>query len=172
MLSPPDTLIVGCTGEDALAGLEQGDSLAGKTLASCSSEDIEFQSLLMSNVPAVSHLADREIRVPDGTCLVLRGGFPINFDGARESLPSEQIQPTRGLLLSGVLQAIGCLRDEMAPGTEMLSPELQQLVLRTCRSSIGDGAMSSHPELESTTTIEELSGGSMRAPQCADLLLS
>lgn len=58
---------------------------------------------------------------------MLRGGCPINFDGARESVPAEDIQITRALLLIGVLQAREILarRERQAPVFLPLAPQLQ-----------------------------------------------
>ncbi len=98
-------IIFGCTGFDVLGNQPWWRSLEGeKIAASCSSHDQEFASVL--RLYGETHAVDlplRDVCVPlscGGQITVLRGGFPINFDNKRESVPANDIQLTRGLLLS------------------------------------------------------------------------
>src|SRR5690606_34495242 len=59
---------------------------------------------------------------------ILRGGFPINFDGSSTSVRNEDIQVTRGLLLGAVLQALSVAGRD-APPSMALDGELQRFVL-------------------------------------------
>jgi S-adenosylhomocysteine hydrolase len=106
--------IFGCTGRDITTSTDLFRlSPKNKTLISCSSEDKEFLSLLhtiqrtKSGKSATQPLQDIEyINEAGGIIRILRGGFPINFDNSGESVPSQDIQLTRALVLGSILQAI------------------------------------------------------------------
>ncbi len=126
-------VILGCAGQDILAGQTWWKTLSGeKILVSCSSNDVEFRTLLRAlregpaGTPA-DLLGNVVIPSESGRFTVLRGGCPINFDGTRESVPAEDIQITRALLLIGVLQAREILarRERQAPVFLPLAPQLQ-----------------------------------------------
>jgi S-adenosylhomocysteine hydrolase len=129
--------ILGCTGDDLLLGADWVNSIKGdKVLASCSTEDIEFRSLLAlldrgyySSGPLRSAL----IRLPKGSLKILRGGFPANFTGTKNSGPVSMIQVTRALLLAGVIQAAHLSRyaARNLPHRIMLDPQLQAVVARS-----------------------------------------
>jgi hypothetical protein len=130
--------IFGCTGRDTLDGKDWWPQLTGeRLLISCSSQDMEFRSILLSlndgNHDLVSsHQLTSEVMVPlgQGKLRILRGGFPVNFDGSRESVPAADIQMTRGLLLGAVLQAVSLIGNgHTRPLRTMLLPELQRLVV-------------------------------------------
>ena len=130
--------IFGCTGKDTLAGKDWWPQLTGeRLLISCSSQDIEFRSILLSlndgNHELVSsQQLTSEVTVPlgQGKLQILRGGFPVNFDGSKESVPAADIQMTRGLLLGAILQAVSFIGDGYTrPLRTMLLPELQRLVV-------------------------------------------
>ena len=130
--------IFGCTGKDTLAGQDWWPKLTGeKLLISCSSQDLEFRSALLSlndgNHPPVStRPLTSEVTVPlsEGKLRIQRGGFPVNFDGSRESVPAADIQMTRGLLLGAILQAASRIESgQTKPERTMLLPELQRLVV-------------------------------------------
>lgn len=106
--------IFGCTGRDIAASSLDHFRLAtkDKTLISCSSEDVEFLSLLQlvqhreNGKVAVRPLNDVIYKSDMGAVIrILRGGFPINFDNTGESVPANDIQLTRALVLGGILQA-------------------------------------------------------------------
>ncbi|HAT8326964.1 TPA: hypothetical protein GDD11_15205 [Legionella pneumophila] len=104
--------IFGCSGRDIAEGQLEQFRLAtrDKTLISCSSEDKEYLSLLrMMNKqqPALfDPLEDIEFKTNFGaTIRLLKGGFPANFDQSGESVPANDIQLTRSLVLAAVLQA-------------------------------------------------------------------
>ena len=130
--------IFGCTGRDTLAGKEWWPQLVGeRLLISCSSQDMEFRSILLSLNDGNQELVSRqqltsEVTVPlgNGKLRILRGGFPVNFDGSRESVPAADIQMTRGLLLGAILQAVSLIRKGHSRSLRtMLLPELQRLVV-------------------------------------------
>jgi len=130
--------IFGCTGRDTLAGKDWWSTLTGKRLLiSCSSQDMEFRSILLSLNDGNHELVSQpqltsEVTIPlaPGELRILRGGFPVNFDGSTESVPAADIQMTRGLLLGAILQAVSLIGNGHArPLRTMLLPELQRLVV-------------------------------------------
>lgn len=104
-------VIFGCTGEN-LPIRRLFDGVTGrKVLISCSSEDREFSSLIQQyyrhNPSAFRKYEDDiPLKYKGADVRIIRGGFPVNFDGTRESVPSDDIQVTRGLLLGAVVQAL------------------------------------------------------------------
>jgi S-adenosylhomocysteine hydrolase len=129
--------ILGCTGEDILADADWVNAIRGdKMMASCSSEDVEFRSLLRrpeGTRSPLDALRPVEIKLAKGSLKILRGGFPANFTGTRNSGPVPLIQVTRGLLLAGVLQAarLRLCEQSRVPRRIMLDPKLQLLIAKT-----------------------------------------
>jgi S-adenosylhomocysteine hydrolase len=126
-------VVLGCTGEDLLAHADWLHKLQGnRILASCSSEDIEFRSVLRrirDSSAALNPLSAREVCLPNGSLTILRGGFPANFTGTPNSGPPDLIQVTRALLLAGVVQAAAASRSSVEmPRRIMLDPSAQALV--------------------------------------------
>lgn len=130
--------IFGCTGKDTLAGKEWWPKLIGeKLLISCSSQDLEFRSVLTSlndgkhKIVSQQQLtSDVTVPLAQGKLRILRGGFPVNFDGSKESVPAADIQMTRGLLLGAILQAASLIENgQTKPFRTMLLPVLQRLVV-------------------------------------------
>jgi hypothetical protein len=127
-------VLFGCTGEDVFAGCKWLESVTGrKTFASCSSQDREFLEILglvdrRCDCAAWDPLASVRIELEFGSLEVLRGGFPVNFDGSRESVPASEIQLTRFLLLGAVVQALyaGEESPRRAGRGVMVSPSLQR----------------------------------------------
>ena len=106
--------IFGCTGTDITAGIVENimSSDMDKVFLSCSSEDKEFLSLLVSvtkdKLYKQEHLLDDiEYLTPNNSIItIMKGGFPVNFDSSGESVPAQDIQLTRTLVVAGVLQAL------------------------------------------------------------------
>lgn len=104
LLSQAD-VILGCSGSKSIHVEDLSNLKEGCILASCSSKQVEFQSLL-SLVSAKHLFADRKLEGPNGNVFVLNGGFPINFDRKIEWERPEEIWLTRQLMLAGVRQAL------------------------------------------------------------------
>ncbi len=101
--------IFSCTGYDVVNDLDLALLEGYKHLYSCSSEDIEFQSLLTSRPDILTNnrLDDIIIRLSEKATIQLhRGGFPITFNNLPTPAPLVDIQLTQGLLLGAVFQAI------------------------------------------------------------------
>lgn len=133
--------IFGCTGQDTLTGELFFDSVSSnKTLISCSSGDIEFQSVLRKaqfqynkNHSIADTLDDIHYRtISGGVIHIVNGGFPVNFDHSGESVPPYDIQLTRALVLAGIIQC-GQLLDHPAvsPGLYALDTALQCFISNT-----------------------------------------
>ena len=173
--------IFGCTGKDTLAGNNWWRKLMGeKLLISCSSQDLEFRSVLISlnngnHEPAPQHQLTSEVTVPlaQGKLRILRGGFPVNFDGSNESVPAADIQMTRGLLLSAILQAVSLIENGQAkPLRTMLLPELQRLVvsewiqIRASRKTCFEPWLLNKFLLDDFEWIAANSGGAHQETEC------
>lgn len=144
--------IFGCTGTDITEDNIDAFRLCRtpKTLVSCSSEDIEFCSLLchiqrrlngkVAYTPLVDQTYETDFKAP---ITIVKGGFPANFDLSGESVPARDIQLTRTLVLAGIYQAMKIL-DVLASGQDdarynadkdaftshhMLDPRLQEMIL-------------------------------------------
>jgi len=101
-------VLFGCSGQDVFLNEDWWTGLEGeRNFISCSSLDMEFRSLLRSagQIPRPRSGAILRNVVLNGEMTIWRGGFPMNFDQSAESVPLEEIQLTRALLLAGVLQA-------------------------------------------------------------------
>jgi hypothetical protein len=182
-------VVFGCTGKDVFEGnLSALDGAYGvKIFASCSSGDREFRSLIRhihdaSGVAAgpfapLDHVfpnrqtpagRGHDSFFPHGSLevIVARGGFPVNFDGSPESVPSRDIQLTRGLLLGAILQAVcrDTARDSSSTVTRMLDPEIQRFVVARWQESrrLSPEDSGRFPDLdrfEDTAWIREISRG-------------
>ena len=133
--------IFGCTGKDITQGINFLDiAKKDKVFISCSSEDKEFLSLLrriahngalidpMSDVSCVSNSGSK--------ILILKGGFPINFDRTPSSVPANDIELTRGLLLGAFLQAVDVAKKPIGDGItinqfshQQLNPYVQKFIV-------------------------------------------
>ncbi len=105
--------IFGCTGRDITEAIDLFNfARKDKILISCSSADVEFLSMLhliqkkYNGKVSQKPLSDLEYVNEDGVSIrVLRGGYPINFDGISEGSTPQTIQLTRALSVASVLHA-------------------------------------------------------------------
>lgn len=132
--------IFGCTGQDISKSIDLfRHCYKDKVLISCSSEDKEFLSLLrhiQQQHPSDIHinpLHDITWKNDVGANIrIVRGGFPVNFDGSKESVPSNDIQLTRSLVLAGALQAVDLFKETQIikrNGKFMLDPDMQKFII-------------------------------------------
>ena len=83
-----------------------------KILASASSSDVEFASLLKLAQPSTEPFGTIKIYVHDNLEIdILNGGYPINFDREKDSTPDEDIILTRCLMYIGAMQAAALLQE-------------------------------------------------------------
>lgn len=110
-------LIIGTTGKDSLKGIALERITGDKVLASASSADVEFSSLLKLAPPTTDPYATRGIKVHEHLQVnVLNGGYPINFDRQQNATPSEDIVLTRCLMYIGAMEAVGLIERGMFEG--------------------------------------------------------
>jgi S-adenosylhomocysteine hydrolase len=118
-------LIIGCTGKTSIP--EQYHScLAPQTaLVSVSSSDREFDAVhLRRKIPQVNN-CHLDLLVDD--LLLIRNGFPVNFDGERENIEPKLIQLTIALMAAGILQGIE--QDLIvSPGIIPLNPQFIEII--------------------------------------------
>jgi hypothetical protein len=99
-------LLIGTTGADSLKGLPFERVFGDKVLASCSSANVEFSSLLKFGQTPETPFSTVDVSIHEGLTLhILNGGYPVNFDRVKDSTPDEDIVVTRCLLYIGAMQA-------------------------------------------------------------------
>lgn len=123
-------VIIGTTGTNALRGVALNRVTGKKKLASASSADIEFSSL-MRIAPAIPDVfGSINIRVsPDLEFELLNGGFPFNFDRLGNASHEEDIVLTRALLYAGMMQAREIINDRNNGGLYDMDIETQRHLL-------------------------------------------
>jgi len=143
--------VFGCTGGDVIRPEWVAQIRGEKTLISCSSEDREFRSLL--DYVQQEHLDvirdakdDLTVKLPESRLRIVRGGYPANFDRQNESVPSRDIQVTRGLLLAGIVQA-SLLTSGSSPQLLKLDPHAQMFVVEDWLHHLPERQSSYSPEL-------------------------
>jgi len=134
-------VIIGATGVDISVQVDW-ESIVNrdKTLISVSSYDIEFGTLLRqqnsnnSGSTSIDLLSDLIVKLKNGCILnLIRGGTVANFDNSKESCPALEIQLTRGLLFSSIIQILNAhlSKSEELNGPTKLDSGLQRLVVET-----------------------------------------
>lgn len=106
--------IFGCTGTDITFNIAHSivQTQGTKVFLSCSSEDKEFLSLLKEITKSKRFSQDKLFddlvfnTKACGKVVIVNGGFPVNFDNSGESVPAQDIQLTRALIVGGVIDAI------------------------------------------------------------------
>lgn len=132
--------IFGCTGRDIASSIDLFRLCPkDKVLISCSSEDKEFLSLIQyiqrkQPITHVNPLSDIIWKNDVGANIrIVRGGFPVNFDGSNESVPNKDIQLTRALVLAGALQAVEFFKKNnnliKQSRIYMLNPNIQKFIV-------------------------------------------
>ncbi|MEI6499045.1 MAG: NAD(P)-dependent oxidoreductase [bacterium] len=105
-------LIIGTTGKDSLKGIAFDRVSGHKILASASSADVEFASLLK-----IAQATDRPFDIRHAVVNeklnidILNGGYPLNFDREKNAVPDEDIALTWCLMYTGAMQAAVLLKE-------------------------------------------------------------
>jgi len=140
-------VLLGCTGRDSMgSGVALRSAGGRRRMASCSSGDVEFHrtlALLAGQRPALRANPFEDLRgmVGDTEVRLLNGGFPLNFDRAREREHAARIQLTRELTYASVMQAMLCRNDEHGAGGVMLDPEVQELIVEAWLATTDAGGL-------------------------------
>jgi len=159
--------IFGCSGYDVTNNLDFCLIEANKCFISCSSHDQEFLSLIRHIQQEYAYQnfnGHISCQFKNGANIkILARGYPINFDNSGESVPAQNIQLTRGLLLGGVLQAVLSLPHSTTNAfrRHMLAPTIQQFVVANWLA-YGSTQFVNHPFFSYFTNlywIAENSGG-------------
>jgi hypothetical protein len=103
--------------------------IGNKKLISCTSEDKEFYSLRKAADSGRSIELDSRNDIIYHTKMgakitLVNGGFPVNFDQSGESVPANDIQLTRALMLGACIQA-GLEASKPEGGKEIVTQRLQ-----------------------------------------------
>ena len=158
-------IIFGCTGSDIFQNGLPARHQPNLVLVSCSSEDVEFRSLLREATLAVQTewpAQDVTIAGPSGPVTILVGGYPFNFDTSGISVAEQAIQATTALMLAGILTAAFMLSDSRQgyPSAFVQLPSLlQAAILRDWRRTwSGDRGLSQ--EFDALATPEYLAAHS------------
>lgn len=159
-------VIFGCTGKDIFEGVGFPPvHRAGVMLCSCSSEDIEFRTLLKGAAGGASTgwpAPDVEILGKCGPITIINGGYPLNFDASEISVPDLDIQVTTALMLAGILTAVK-LCELSGPQVPLefiqLPAALQAAILRDWQKLSRDGSPTVK-EVKLSATAERLSAAS------------
>ena len=110
-------IIIGTSGLDALKGIAFDRVSGHKILASASSADVEFASLLKLAEPANNSFETRHVVVHDNLTIdILNGGFPLNFDRQNNATKDEDIVLTWCLMYVGAMQAVKLIEDRKQEG--------------------------------------------------------
>lgn len=131
-------LLLGCSGTDVTAlDTEIAHGRGTKILISCSSGDVEFNSLLRQLGGKSTNLknpfADVNGTLNNGglEVKIINGGFPVNFDRDVEWETQQEIQLTRALLYAGIAQALTLLEsNHLSRHAIMLDPHIQRDIVK------------------------------------------
>lgn len=118
-------LVIGCTGETSLPIHKHKFLKRGCILLSASSSDREFDAVHLRK--KVLNLKNCHTDLDVNGKILLNCGFPVNFDGCRNSVTPAKIQLTRALLMSAILQA--CETSDCNPEIIPLDIEIQREVV-------------------------------------------
>jgi hypothetical protein len=97
-------LILGCTGSTSIPQALHLCLNPLATLASVSSSDREFDAVFFRRLLPANSLCHKDLLIRD--LLLVKSGFPINFDGERENIAPESIQLTIALMAAALLQGV------------------------------------------------------------------
>lgn len=125
-------VVFGCTGND-LGDFALRSKRRGQLLISLSSGDIEFASALRRASRRPGAKLWEPIRI--NTSLVAHSGLPITFDGTAVSAPLIEMQLTRALLLTAVIQVLS----EKKVGPIPLDPSRQWEIWEAWKTHVLNG---------------------------------
>jgi len=161
--------IFGCTGHDVFREMDIASSfMPNQQFISCSSEDKEFISVLKIMQDKIAYrdvFEDLTVNLKNDEKMHIHfGGFPINFSSPNESINPYDIQLTRGLLLSGIFQALHFLTLPhlgSLPNQVMLDPSLQvDVFTEWLKTTVNYGYLKDQADqLTSVSWITANSGG-------------
>lgn len=104
-------MIIGCTGETSIPLSKYKYLKKDCVLVSASSSDREFDAVHIRR--KFENIKNCHADIKGERFVLLNCGFPINFDGGRNSVVPKKIQLTRALLLAAILQAHEMPKDSL-----------------------------------------------------------
>ncbi|MGE5257715.1 MAG: hypothetical protein ACM3KE_13640 [Hyphomicrobiales bacterium] len=146
-------LVIGCSGRasftvDDNVYLEEYAFLASASSGSVELSREDFIELAdSSKIDEKNIHSDLRFRLVDRKATFLNGGFPVNFEGKVNCIPTRYMQPTATMMVSASLQAITC----SAKGVLKLDPDFCAWLDREFRAELGGDA----PELLSFGTAPQ-----------------
>jgi S-adenosylhomocysteine hydrolase len=152
-------LVIGCSGHSSLTVHDYVYLEDGAILASASSGSVELSREEFIELADSSEIDDIEImrqglneanihsdlrfQLVDREATFLNAGFPVNFDGRVNCVPSRFMQPTATMMVAASVQAISCT----AKGLVELDPSFCAWLDREFRHELGDEAFRLLPHL-------------------------
>lgn len=147
-------LIIGTTGTNALRGVAINRVSGKKKLASASSADIEFSSLLRIAPIVADPFGTITIKVRDDLEFkILNGGFPFNFDRLGNAAHEEDIVLTRALLYAGMMQARDIVDGHASGGLYDLDIDTQRYLLEAWLSEKESAGMKVKEEFKDVESV-------------------
>lgn len=116
-------LIIGATGNEIISPKIYSKLKQGVILVSASSSDREFSAVDLRKLVPKTEDCHKDIIVKG--IYLLNCGFPLNFDGNKNSVQPEKIQLTRALILSAICLA---MKNKYSNGFVELASNIQGLI--------------------------------------------
>jgi S-adenosylhomocysteine hydrolase len=145
-------LVIGCTGQASFGVQDYIYLNDGAILASASSGSVELSredfieladsskiddiKILRRGLDEENIHSDLRFQMVDREVTFLNGGFPVNFSGRVNCVPTRYMQPTATMMVSAAVQAISC----ESKGPVKLSPDFSTWIDREFRAELGDDA--------------------------------
>jgi len=152
-------VVLGCSGVDVFAGINLHSLTGNKIFASCSSSNIEFRTLL-GYLSTSERFGTFKGVLGRANCIILNGGFPINFDRIREWELFDEIILTRQLVLEGLLQAKPLIGAR--PRGVMLDPASQKKIVLKWLEQVPDRNLLQIPDSLSESFFRDNSEGEIQ----------
>ncbi len=145
-------LVIGCSGRSSFTVQDYVYLEDGAVLASASSGSVELSredfieladSSKIDDIKVIRQGLDEEnihsdlrFRMVDREVTFLNGGFPVNFDGRVNCVPTRYMQPTATMMVAASVQAVSTL----LKGTLELDSEFCEWIDREFRGELGEEA--------------------------------
>jgi S-adenosylhomocysteine hydrolase len=101
---PECDIIIGCSGQASIIETHYPYLKKDVLLVSASSSDREFESHKIRKIHEKTSNTHKDFYT--GKVVLMNGGFPLNFDGDKLSVPLEKIQLTEALMFAAAIQAV------------------------------------------------------------------
>jgi hypothetical protein len=145
-------LVIGCTGQASFGVQDYVYLNDGAVLASASSGSVELSRedfieladsskiddirILRRGLDEENIHSDLRFQLVDREVTFLNGGFPVNFTGRVNCIPTRYMQPTATMMVSAAVQALSCENN----GTVELDSAFCAWIDKEFRAELGDEA--------------------------------